>query len=353
MATFQTRTRAKGTTHTATIRMKGFATVSETFSRKTDARAWAATTEATMKARKFKDPRLAEIPFGETLDLYLVKVSSKKAASTHEREIKTARALKAGLGEKTLLSDIVPFVVARYRDTRLETVGASSVRKELALLSHMCQIVKREWGIPIQNPVEEIQRPAPPQGRLVFLSEEEAYLLATECKKSRNRRLHAYVLTLLQTALRPGSAAGLTCGQLNLTDQYIDLGTTKNGDPIRVAITDTLLIELKKLTDGKHAADYIFLRLHGREPTETQIAHYFRSAFEHARKRAGLDHVHLHDLRHTAASHLLMAGVDLRTLAEILGHRTLQMVMRYTHLFYKHKRAAVDKIEHLGLRQQA
>lgn len=57
----------------------------------------------------------------------------------------------------------------------------------------------------------------------------------------------------------------------------------------------------------------------------------------------------MHDLRHTAASYLLMAGVDLRTLADILGHSTMQMVQRYTHLLDDHKLKAVDRISTLGL----
>lgn len=346
MPTIQTRKRAKGITHTVTVRIKGFAAITETFTRKTDARTWAAATEAAMRARKFKDPRLAEIPLGETLSMYMEKISTRKAASTHQRELITTRALLAGLGKETLLSDIDPLHVAQYRDTRLKTVGPSSVRKELALLSHMFQIVKREWGIPIQNPVSEIQRPAPPQGRLVFLSEAEAYTLAQECRQSKNKRLYAYVLTLLQTALRPGSAAGLKCSQVNLQHNCIDIGTTKNGDPVRVPLSKALMAEIKNILAEKGPDDFLFL-----PQASVKINQYFREAFERARARAGLQHVHLHDLRHTAASHLLMAGVDLRTLAEILGHRTLQMVMRYTHLLYEHRAVAVDKIAHLGIKK--
>jgi len=76
---------------------------------------------------------------------------------------------------------------------------------------------------------------------------------------------------------------------------------------------------------------------------------HFKSSFETVRTKAGLADVHLHDLRRTAASHLLMAGVDIRTLAEILGHKTLQMVHRYTHLLNDHKLKAVDRINSLGL----
>ncbi|RJX23494.1 MAG: hypothetical protein C4563_01675 [Desulfobulbus sp.] len=76
----------------------------------------------------------------------------------------------------------------------------------------------------------------------------------------------------------------------------------------------------------------------------------FRPAFDKARARAGLPGLHMHDLRHTAASHMLMAGTDLRTLASILGHSTLQMVLRYTHLLDEHKLNAVDRLNSFGIR---
>ena len=79
-------------------------------------------------------------------------------------------------------------------------------------------------------------------------------------------------------------------------------------------------------------------------------AEYFRAAWRTVRKNIGLPNLHLHDLRHTAASHLLAAGVDLRTLADILGHRTMAMVMRYTHLLVGQKREAIEKLSGLGVR---
>ncbi len=76
---------------------------------------------------------------------------------------------------------------------------------------------------------------------------------------------------------------------------------------------------------------------------------FFRRAFDNAVKKAEIKDFHMHDLRHTAASYLLMSGSDLRTLADILGHSTMQMVQRYTHLLDDHKLKAVDRINGLGL----
>jgi integrase len=69
-----------------------------------------------------------------------------------------------------------------------------------------------------------------------------------------------------------------------------------------------------------------------------------RGWFKDAVDRAGLLNFTWHDLRHTFASRLVMAGVDLRTVGELMGHSTAQMTMRYAHLAPEHKASAVDAL---------
>jgi len=69
-----------------------------------------------------------------------------------------------------------------------------------------------------------------------------------------------------------------------------------------------------------------------------------RKAFEGVRKRAGIVNFRFHDLRHTFASHLVMAGVDLRTVQELLGHKSFEMTLRYAHLSPEHKKAVLDTL---------
>jgi len=73
-----------------------------------------------------------------------------------------------------------------------------------------------------------------------------------------------------------------------------------------------------------------------------------KKPFLSARKRAGLDDVRFHDLRHTFASHLVMAGVDLTTVKELLGHKSTKMTERYSHLSPKHKADAVRVLDRLS-----
>lgn len=346
-----------GWSYSATIRIKGCPAVGRTFDTKGEAAAWAAKTEEEIKANKYHDPRLAmQVSFGTAVERYLRNVSSKKAINTQMREKASAARLLEHIGADKPLGSISSAIVAEYRDARLKDVTAYSVRLELALLSHLFTKARKEWGLPVDNPVGEIEKPAPPRGRTRFLSDAEARDLLEASKKSRNQKFYFYLLTLLHTGMRASEAAGLQWRQVNLKQRVIYLSDTKNGDIRWVPLTQELtnaLSTLQTLTSGKDE-NLVFLKDDQLQSDRVKVRPgiKFREAFEVARRKAGLTDVHLHDLRHTAASHLIMSGVDVRTLADILGHRTLQMVQRYTHLLHHHKLQAIDKIGQLGRRSK-
>jgi len=353
MARILKRKSKKGWSYTATVRVKGYSSVSRTFDTKGEASAWAAKTTESIKAKKYNDPRLAmNVTFGEAVTRYLNTISSKKATTTHMREKASAKRLVEQIGTKTPFGSISAATVAGYRDDRMQIVSAYSVRQELALLSHLFTKAKKEWGIPVGNPVAEIERPVPPRGRTRFLTEDEAIKLLKASRKSRNKNLYPYIFTLLHTGMRSSEAAGLRWNQIDLEKRVIFLQDTKNKDPRWVPLTKELAEELSNLKKiaGEGDDNLVFLKEDQLQSARVKARPgiRFREAFDHAKKRAGLPDIHMHDLRHTAASHLIMSGVDIRTLADILGHRTLQMVQRYTHLLHDHKLTAIDKIGSLG-----
>ena len=349
MARILARKGKKKTTYTATVRARGYESVSRTFDTKGEARAWAAELEAEIKSHRFKDPRRAHRTLEETLDRYLETVTPQKSKTTQERERRIIKILKQHLGKDTFLPDVTPSVVAKYRDQRLKTVSAYAVRLELALLSHLFAKACKEWELPVDNPVKSIERPKVPKGRIIFLKEDEAVRLLKECRVSRNKMLYPYVLVLLHTAMRPSEAAGLRWSQIDFERRSLTLNVTKN-EPRTVPLTTTVVTLLEELRRSTMGSDFVFLKNEGKSEHSINIpSSRFRSSFDKARDRAGLPSVHMHDLRHTAASHMLMAGTDIRTLAAILGHSTLQMVLRYTHLIDEHKLKAVDRINTLGL----
>ncbi len=346
MATIQARKGKRGgVRYTATVRMRGHRSLSRTFSTKREAADWAADIEAAIRARRYNDPRLGQVPFGKAVEKYLAQVSVRKAVTTQQRERGAARVLVRELGHDTPMAEITPRVVAAYRDRRLRDVSAYTVRLELALLSHLYRVARREWEIPVDNPVANIDRPKEPTGRDVFLSVDEARRLLAECRRAKNPLLYPYVLLLLQSAMRPGEAASVRAWQIDIDRRSLILIDTKNGDRRPVPLTGPAVEALTPLVAGRRPEDFVFVR--GRLPAiPNQV---FREGFERARVRAGVPHVRMHDLRHTAASWLIMRGVDLRTLAAILGHRTLQMVLRYTHLDDAHLRAAIEKLGSVDL----
>ncbi|MEE4243454.1 MAG: site-specific integrase, partial [Desulfopila sp.] len=329
MARIQLRKGKTRTTYTATIRVKGQSSVSRTFDTKGEAKSWAAEVEREIRMGRYQDVRPAEnLTFAAALRKYLERVSTTKRPNSESRDRISAKALIAGFGKEVSFAAVTPQRLAEYRDLRLQSVSPSTIQKEFALISHLFNVARREWGLPVNNPVPEVRRPKVQNNRTRFLTQEEAQRLLDAAKTSRNKKLYPYLLLLIHTGMRPSEAAGLQWADVDLDQRLVKLPITKT-DMRYVPLTKQTENVLRSLKPQKTQLDeYVFL------PPKNEISqkvldipcNYFKRSFGTARKKAELDDLHLHDLRHTAASHLLMAGVDIRTLAEILGHKTMQMV---------------------------
>ncbi len=352
MARIQTRKGKKKTTYTATVRIKGNPTLARTFDTKGEANKWAADIETKVRAGRYQNTRSAEkLLFADVLDRYVEQISTTKRPNSERRDRDSAKAILAELGKEILFTNVNSQRIAAYRDTRIKQVSPSTIQKEFALLSHLFNIARREWGLPIDNPVKDVKRPKVSNNRTRFLSNEEAHKLLETSKDSRNKKLYPYLLLMMHTGMRPSEAAGLKWGDVDLSARLVKLHITKT-DMRYVPLTEKSGDVLCSICpEGVKKDTYVFLPPESLESMSVRNVPslHFKRAFRTARSKAGLDDVRLHDLRHTAASHLLMAGVDLRTLAEILGHKTMQMVHRYTHLLNDHKLKAVDRINSLGI----
>ena len=125
-----------------------------------------------------------------------------------------------------------------------------------------------------------------------------------------------------------------------MKNRVIEVADSKNGDKRFTPINDTLMTALQQLPQ-RIDSPYVFPGKQGARLTD------IKKAFSQARKQAGLEDVRFHDLRHTFASHLVMAGVDLTTVKELLGHKSTKMTERYSHLSPKHKANAVKVLDRL------
>jgi integrase len=160
----------------------------------------------------------------------------------------------------------------------------------------------------------------------------------------------------MHTGMRASEAAGLRRQDVDLDRQTITIKKTKSKTPRTVPLTEAVALALS----GLKAKDYFFL-------TESELtkphlqkrpAQKFRESWEATKGRAILSdpsipkEITLHDIRHSAATHLIESEVPLRTVADILGHKTIQMTMRYTHPSMKHKAEMMQRIEGFGVDPQ-
>jgi len=152
MATVRTVKRKKGVVYRAEIRVKGHPRLSKSFDRKSEAHVWAEDTEEALRNNGYVgNAPPDDMLFDDAWEKYLAEVSSKKAPSTHRRELAQDRPLQYFHGHT--LQEITPTMIAKFRDWRLGVVQADTVIKDFNTVSHIFTTAVREWGVEAANPV--------------------------------------------------------------------------------------------------------------------------------------------------------------------------------------------------------
>lgn len=319
----------------AVIRSRGHETVCNTFDTEREARAWYSKTKAEMKVGLYVSRNEADsTTLLEALDRYEREVlpEEKGAKQDGYRLRNWSRWPMAA----RFLSSIHSKDVAKYRDERLKDVAPNTVRHELAALSHVFTIALKEWGMTgLVNPVRQIRMPKMPKGRDRRLKhgELERILAVTESPV-----LADVVRLAVETGMRQGEIAGITWEMIDLKKKTVTLQETKNGEKRIVPLSTEavrVIDRLPRRIDGK---------VWGVEPHALSVA--FRRALSRARKAyekectekkikpdpSFLVDLTFHDLRHEATSRFFERGLNPMQVAAITGHKTLQMLKRYTHL---------------------
>jgi hypothetical protein len=140
---------------------------------------------------------------------------------------------------------------------------------------------------------------------------------------------------------------------VNLEQQFILLIDTKNGDKRGVPFTDMMVGVLREIRIEQEQAEFVSPWVFPNPLTGKPYRHDSNTAWYRALRMARITDFRFHDLRHTCGSYLAMRGVDIRTIQEILGHKTLAMTQRYTHLAASHKLAAIRQLDAAYLSDQA
>lgn len=141
--------------------------------------------------------------------------------------------------------------------------------------------------------------------------------------------------------MRKGEILSLKWDNVDLKHGFILLDRTKNGERREIPINNTLEAHfLNRNMIRRLDISYVFY-----DPVNGKPYQDVKRSFKTALRKAGIRDFHFHDLRHTFASHLVMAGIDITTVKELLGHKTLTMTLRYAHLAPSHKVKAVDILD--------
>lgn len=350
MATIEKRVTNKGTTYRVKIRLRGYPPESATFERKTDALEWSKRTEADMKSGRYFGGAKRHT-FQNLADEY-EKHASENLRSFAERKQHLRRWRDEFKDD--LLSDITPQRIQKVREkllkeptrytTREKGDGTQDSQREmgirsgptvnryLATLSACLSYAIKCLGWLESNPCERVMRSKEKPGRVRFLSDEELACLLDACRPHAD--LYLAVILSLTTGARQSEIMTLRWSQIDVTRQTITLhqGETKNDQARALPLVGEALALLQKRAKVRSLTDNrVFPAV--KERAERRSV---REVWERALATAKIDNFRWHDLRHTAASYLVMNGVTLAEVAKILGHKTMAMVLRYAHLANGH-----------------
>ncbi|MCI1012630.1 site-specific integrase [Herbaspirillum sp. C7C2] len=322
-----------GKFHVRVYRKEG--AVCKSFHLKKDALVWARQTEADIQAGRWKSSKVSNSPsLQAALERYRDEISISKKGAAQETCIINAIAREKG-AQRDILS-ITAAEIAAMRDAWLKTLAPATVRRRLAILSHCFEISRKEWAIDVANPVSLIRKPvvSNARSRRLHTGELDAVLEASE-----SSGLVPVARLAVETAMRLSEIVGLRWRDISLAQRTATLHDSKNGtgrivplSPIAIA----LLSELPRRLDGQvfGISGASISQAWSRAVERARTTYQQACADDGINPNEGyLSNLHFHDLRHEATSRLFERGVfGAMEVASITGHKTLQMLSRYTHL---------------------
>lgn len=348
MATIQERTKKNGKkTFTATIRIKGYKPLSATFERLTDAKRWIAEYETQMKkGRHLTDYEAKKHTLKDLIDRYIETELPKRNKADHKKYKMQLSWWKDKIGY-CLLSKLSPALLSECKEKLIteespkpkgnkKTRSEATANRYMACLSIVLSIASKEWGWVEENPMLKVRKFKESAKQDRFLIPDEIERLLNACLQfelkgeNYNKETYLFVLIALSTGARYSEIHKLKWQNVDLKNRQFYFLNTKNGENRGVPMINEVYLKLKDFQKVRNIkSDYLWTTKKGNKLID------FRTRFYKVIKLANID-CRFHDLRHTVASHIAMNGGSLLDIAEVTGHKTMQMVKRYSHLTKKH-----------------
>lgn len=350
MATIEKRDlKNNQTSYRVRVRVKGHPVQVASFEKLQDAKKWAQQTESAIRSgKRFKSGEERTRTLSNAIERYLKEILPKKPRSLKNQHQQLCW-WKEKIGHHAL-SDITPGLVVKIRGQLSEEItirgrgkSHATVNCYMAVLSHVFTTAIKEWEWMENNPLSKITRLKEPRGRTRWLSEEERARLLQACRYSGHPYLYLVVVLCLSTGARKMEILGLKWKDVDLERQVITLHETKNGERRLLPLAGHALELMREHAKGREIKSGGWLVFPANIYTDDRPAS-IRVAWEKVLKQADIKGFRFHDLRHSAASYLAMNGASMAEIAEVLGHKTLNMVKRYAHLSEAHTAKVVESM---------
>ncbi len=239
---------------------------------------------------------------------------------------------------KTRLTDIKSQDISRWLSEKESSGLKPATVDKIRVIASRTFELGRKWGIPgaENNPFRGIPRPKYNNARDVFLTAHQAQNLVAAAEKSPNKQLKPAIQLFLYTGVRKAELLKAQWQHIDLERRVWHIPMTKNGKNRYVPLSKPAIDVLSALPRFENCP-YVLPNPDTRKPFVS-----LKRAWDTVRVEAGLPHVRIHDLRHSAASFMINAGIDLYAVGKVLGHTDVASTMRYSHLANETLMAAVE-----------
>lgn len=330
---------------TAKVRRRGHPQLFATFQRLTDARAWVDQQEVKIRQGIHIDHVEArKHTLSEAIEKYLQTKPPRSRVFHLKRWNEELGSLLLGNINKIQINE----VMSRWR---VKFKHSNSTSNHYLIALSLTFKNAKELGWTSKNPVPEAKRYKLPKGVVRYLTDEERESLLKACKQDEYKPIYLIVVLALSTGMRKEELLSLTWPQIDLEHCFLLLTDTKNGEPRRVSLKGLALDLLKEHSKVRHINNpFLFpakkespYKICNRVPVSER--HFdIRKPWERVLKKANITNFRFHDLRHSCASYLAMNGASLLEIAEVLGHKSVDIVPRYAHLSPNHTASVVEKM---------
>ncbi len=274
--------------------------------------------------------------FREMMEKYMKEYSIPRKAS-FERDRTSLKHLLPFFGDYALLR-ITPKFINEYKIMRRQNGASScSINRELALMKHAFNLAVKEWEWVKDNPVKKVSMEKEPSPRDRYLSlEEEEMALAISPEWLRH-----IIIFAVETGCRQGEIVSLRWKDVDLPKGTVNVYGSKTGEKRVIPLSRRAWEMLKEKSRVRYlATDHVFTA-DGRPVDRYRLSKTFKSIC----RRAGIEDMRFHDLRHTFATRLAQCGVDPYTIQRLMGHKTPFTTQRYAHHSVESLRKGIEEFE--------